>query len=266
MANMSLRGVLFDLDGTLLDTAPDLAHACNIAAVEAGLKPLPVDDLKPLVSGGAEAMLHLVVAASGREADLESLLTRMLDYYERNIAVYTRFFEGMDEVLEELERRGLQWGVVTNKVSRFTDPLLSNLDLTRRAACIVSGDTTPRQKPHPEPMLEACRRIGAAPGECVYIGDARRDIEAGRNVGMTALAALYGYVPADDPAHGWGADGLLDSPLDLLAWLDRTMPSLGNGVDRLCGLSPSSGPSGHLLPEGEGKKKRPSPADFGRSA
>lgn len=220
MANRILRGVLFDLDGTLLDTAPDLAHACNVAAREAGLIPQPLDTLKPFVSGGAEAMLRHVAANNRAETDMAGLLTRMLDYYENHIAVHTRFFDGMEDVLAELERRGLHWGVVTNKVSRFTDPLLSNLNLTSRAACIVSGDTTPKQKPHPEPMFEACRRIGAAPAECVYIGDARRDIEAGRNAGMTALAALYGYVPADDPAHGWGADGLLNTPLDLLAWLD----------------------------------------------
>ncbi|MBS1213627.1 MAG: phosphoglycolate phosphatase [Proteobacteria bacterium] len=214
------RAVLFDLDGTLLDTAPDLAFACNTAALEAELEPQPLDALKPLISGGAAAMLDYTLTQNRRQADFERLLERMLDLYEENIAVRTRFFEGMESVLDELERRGLRWGIVTNKIARFTLPLLSKLDLLERPGCVISGDTLAEKKPHPAPMLEACRRIGNSPEECVYVGDARRDVEAGKNAGMTTLAALYGYVGADDPAHTWGADGMLSDPCDLLNWLD----------------------------------------------
>jgi phosphoglycolate phosphatase len=216
----SLRAVLFDLDGTLLDTAPDLVLACNTAAAEADLAPQALADLQPLVSGGAAAMLRYTVAANRREVDFDSLLNRMLTLYQDNIAVHTRFFDGMDAVLDDLERRGLSWGIVTNKHARFTDPLLEALGLHIRSGCVISGDTMAESKPHPMPMLEACRRIAIAPEACVYIGDARRDIEAGQNAGMATLAALYGYIPKTDPAEHWGADGFLNQPLDLLAWLD----------------------------------------------
>jgi phosphoglycolate phosphatase len=215
-----LRGVLFDLDGTLLDTAPDLAWACNTAVAEAGFRPLPAEALRPFVSGGATAMLRASLARDNGEVTIEPILQRMLALYEANIAVHTRLFEGMADVLDELERRGMAWGIVTNKLTRFTEPLLHRLDLARRPGCVISGDTCAESKPHPLPILEACRRIDRAPRDCVYIGDARRDIEAGHNAGMLTLAALYGYVPTDDPAEDWGAHGLLARPAELLDWLD----------------------------------------------
>ena len=220
MERQSFSGVLFDLDGTLLDTAPDLIHACNVAALEAGLQPQDLQALRPMVSNGASAMLQLMLDGQERDVDFENLLDRMLSIYQENIAVHTRFFDGMGAVLDELENRGLSWGIVTNKLGCFTDPLLQRLDLFTRSGCVISGDTLPQMKPHPMPMLEACRRIGSTPKECVYIGDARRDIDAGKNVGMATLVALYGYIPANDPPHHWGADGLLSQPIDLLAWLD----------------------------------------------
>jgi 2-phosphoglycolate phosphatase len=223
MEKQSLRGVLFDLDGTLLDTAPDLVNACNLALVEAGFEPQALQALRPMVSGGASAMLRLSLDADERAAEFENVLERMLSIYLENIAVHTRFFDGMDSVLDELESRGLSWGIVTNKLSCYTVPLLASLGLLTRPGCVVSGDTLPEMKPHPLPMWEACRLIGSAPAECVYIGDARRDIEAGKNAGMATLAALYGYIPENDPPHGWGADGLLSRPSDLLAWLDGTL-------------------------------------------
>lgn len=217
---LHLRGVLFDLDGTLLDTAPDLVLACNAAAAEVGLPPLPLEALKPWVSHGAPAMLIQLLETSPQEIDFEALHERMLALYEENIAVHTRLFAGMEAVLDEVERRGLSWGIVTNKHERFTEPLLRQLNLHSRVGCAISGDTCAESKPHPLPMLEACRRINAAPEACVYVGDARRDIQAGQNAGMATLAALYGYVPEDDPAQHWGADALLNQPLDILAWLD----------------------------------------------
>ena len=220
----TLRSVLFDLDGTLLDTAPDLAFACNTAVLEAGLEPQAIADLKPLISGGAPAMLRYTLAQNSRPVPFEPLLERMLELYQSNIATHTRFFDGVETVLDELERRNLSWGIVTNKITRFTEPLLQALNFQDRPGCVISGDTVPEKKPHPLPMLEACRRIGSEPQECVYIGDARRDIEAGRNAGMITLAALYGYVGASDPAHTWGADNLIEQPLDLLTWLDGIAP------------------------------------------
>ena len=220
MERQSFSGVLFDLDGTLLDTAPDLVYACNVAALEAGLQPQDLQTLRPMVSNGASAMLQLMLDGQERDVDFDSLLDRMLSLYQDNIAVHTRFFDGMDAVLDELENRGLSWGIVTNKLGCFTDPLLQSLDLFTRTGCVISGDTLPQMKPHPMPMLEACRRIGSKPAECVYIGDARRDIDAGKNAGMATLVALYGYIPENDPPHHWGADGLLSKPIDLLAWLD----------------------------------------------
>jgi len=221
---LHLRSILFDLDGTLLDTAPDLAYACNMAAMEHGFGQRPLEALKPMVSGGASAMLGLIVPDNASEGAFDRLLQRMLTLYLENIALHTRLFEGMELVLDEVENRGLTWGIVTNKLSRFTDPLLQRLGLHTRPGCVISGDTMAEMKPHPMPMLEACRRLGSAPDECVYIGDARRDIEAGKNAGMATLAALYGYIPENDPAHSWGADGLISEPRDLLAWLSGELP------------------------------------------
>jgi phosphoglycolate phosphatase len=218
----TIRGILFDLDGTLLDTSADLISACNTAIREFGLSSLPASELKPQISGGALAMLHRTLTHPDNaeiEVDVDLLLDRMLDLYEHNIAVHTRLFDGMDKVLQLLESSGLPWGIVTNKVERFTAPLLRALEFDRQAGCVVSGDTYPEKKPHPMPMLAASRQLGCKPEECVYIGDSRRDIEAGRNAGMLTLAASYGYVDDSDPAHTWGADGIIDHPERLAAWL-----------------------------------------------
>jgi phosphoglycolate phosphatase len=220
MATTTPRAILFDLDGTLLDTAEDLVHACNAAASEAGLAPQPLAALRPLISGGAEAMLAHVRSQDPKPVDGRALLERMLNLYEDNIAVHTRYFEGIEAVLDELEHRGLPWGIVTNKVTRFTHRLLQSLGVFDRPGCIISGDTLAQKKPHPAPMLEASRRLKREASDCVYVGDARRDIQAGRNAGMHTLAALYGYVGDDDPARDWGADGMLGQPSDLLNWLD----------------------------------------------
>jgi phosphoglycolate phosphatase len=151
---------------------------------------------------------------------MDRILQRMLDIYEAEVAERTRFFAGMETVLDALDARGLPWGIVTNKISRFTDPLARVLKLWERSGCIISGDTTAEKKPHPLPLFEACRRLNLAAERCVYVGDAARDVEAGRRAGMATLAALYGYIAADDEPSGWGADGLLAEPLELLAWLD----------------------------------------------
>lgn len=234
-----ISGVLFDLDGTLLDTAPDLVAALNTALLEEALPPCPEAEAKPFISGGAQAMLGywLVKGVERRPAAgfpnsnrvsvenaalFERLLDRILDHYQENLARHTRYFDGMEAVLDKLDTQGLPWGIVTNKVSRFTDPLMATLDLTRRTRCIISGDTLAERKPHPLPLLEGCRRLGREAGQCVYVGDAARDIEAGRRAGMATLAALYGYIAPDDEVDAWGADAALDCPGDLLTWIEAT--------------------------------------------
>jgi phosphoglycolate phosphatase len=222
-ANPTVSAVLFDLDGTLLDTAPDLVFAANAALAEADIPPRSVDELKPCISGGAAVMLRCAFNGDYEPALFGRVLQRMLELYHAHVADRTRFFDGTESVLGELERRGIPWGIVTNKMSRFTDPLLKKLNLADRAGCVISGDTTAEKKPHPLPLLEASRRLNHPPEECVYIGDAPGDVEAGRRAGMTTLTALYGYIAAEHAPHDWGADGLLATPRDLLPWLDGAL-------------------------------------------
>ena len=217
---MSICTVLFDLDGTLLDTAPDLADALNAVLVENRREPLPYGAIRGVVSHGGMALIRLGFGIEPDDPDFEPLRQRLLDIYQSNIANRTRPFPGMTELLDELERRGLNWGVVTNKPGWLTDPLLMELDLYERAACVVSGDTLSERKPHPAPMLHACIQAGSLPAQCVYVGDAERDIEAGRNARMHTLVALFGYFMADDRPLEWQADGSISRPRDLLDWLD----------------------------------------------
>ncbi|WP_026608747.1 HAD family hydrolase [Methylocaldum szegediense] len=222
--NPTVSAVLFDLDGTLLDTAPDLVFAANAALAEADIPPRSVDELKPCISGGIAVMLRCALNEDDKSALFQRVLQRTLELYQVHVADRTRFFDGVELVLDELERRGIPWGIVTNKMSRFTDPLLAKLNLADRTDCIISGDTTAEKKPRPLPLLEASRRLQRAPKECVYVGDAPGDVEAGRRAGMTTLTALYGYIAADQEPCNWGADGLLTAPGDLLLWLDGALP------------------------------------------
>jgi phosphoglycolate phosphatase len=215
-----IHTVLFDLDGTLLDTAPDLAAALNVVLIENDRPSLPYENIRPVVSHGGIALIELGFGLQRSDPQFEPLRLRLLEHYRENISCKTRPFPGITDVLERLAARGINWGVVTNKPGWLTEPLLRNLDLYDRAACIVSGDTLDERKPHPAPMLHACELAGSEPAQCVYVGDAERDIEAGKNAGMHTLVAMFGYfMDADDP-HNWGADGMLDTPADLLAWLD----------------------------------------------
>jgi 2-phosphoglycolate phosphatase len=217
----AIRTVLFDLDGTLLDTAPDLADALNAVLVEHHRPPRSFEEIRGVVSHGGVALIRLGFELDESHPDFQPLRQRLLAFYRDNLSRKTRLFPGMDEVLDQLEALGYKWGVVTNKPGWLTDPLLKNLGLFSRAACVVSGDTLVMRKPHPAPMLFACERAGSAPEQCVYVGDARRDIEAGRNAGMHTLVALFGYLQIHDRPHEWHADGMIQAPLDLLAWLTR---------------------------------------------
>ena len=216
---MRIRTVLFDLDGTLLDTAPDLAFALNETLREFGKQPLPYETIRPVVSHGGIALIRLGFGLGPEDEGYQARREFLLNTYRNNIARETRPFAGIDAVLDTLERQGLNWGVVTNKPAWLTEPLLQELNLYERAAAVVSGDTLNERKPHPAPMLLACERAGSQAHECLYVGDAQRDIEAGHNAGMATLVALFGYIGDGDDPHDWGADALIDTPAEILDWL-----------------------------------------------
>lgn len=218
--HFNLACVLFDLDGTLVDTAPDLIACLNKAFARHGFATVNAATVKPFISYGAAAMIKDCLGDAVTLAEQEIILATMLDFYEENIAEHSVFFPGILEALATIEARGLKWGVITNKRERFTLPLMAALGLDSRAACIISGDTTAHPKPHAEPMLEACRRAAVHPKQCVYIGDAHHDIMAGKNAQMQTLAAVYGYLKPDDAPETWGADALVNTPSDFLTWLD----------------------------------------------
>lgn len=214
------RCILFDLDGTLLNTAPDLHAALNRALGDRGFEPVSLSAVRPWVSHGAPGMVRFALGGSlDRHPGYDQVLDRMTEHYGRDLAVHTSMFEGVDRVLDTIEAHGLIWGVVTNKRRCFSEPLLKSFELFDRAACVISGDSTGNKKPHPEPLLEACRQIHVMPAECVYIGDAAKDVQAGNAAGMTTLTATYGYLGAEDDVRAWGATGLLHHPSDLLQWL-----------------------------------------------
>jgi N-acetyl-D-muramate 6-phosphate phosphatase len=211
--------VLFDLDGTLADTAPDLYAAFKHLLATMDRPSIPYEDFRASVSHGSQAMLKAGLGLSPDDPDFQPLQRAFLDFYQANIAVHTRLFAGMDRLLQSLEHRDVAWGIVTNKPSYLTDPLMRELGLHQRAGAIVSGDTTAHAKPHPEPILHACRLVNAKPAETIYVGDAERDIEAGRNAGTRTLIARFGYLSQHDRPDEWRADGSIEQPLDLLHWL-----------------------------------------------
>jgi 2-phosphoglycolate phosphatase len=214
--------VLFDLDGTLLDTAPDMAAALNALRKLEGMAPLPFEAIRPHVSHGAARLIQIGFACSSGSR-FDALRQRFLDLYRSDIASGTRPFEGLEEVLVELERRGIAWGVVTNKPGWLTDPLMAALGMDRRAACVISGDTLSERKPHPLPLLHAANLLAAEPGDCIYVGDAERDVQAGRAAGMRTLVAAFGYLSDDDDPTSWSADAIVNHAGELLSafGLDR---------------------------------------------
>ncbi|RMG51282.1 MAG: phosphoglycolate phosphatase [Gammaproteobacteria bacterium] len=210
-----LRTLLFDLDGTLLDTAPDMAWALNRVLEGQGRAPLPLERIRSVVSHGSKALMSLAFPDL-TEAQREPLREAFLTLYRNNLFLDTALFPGLAPVLARLEQTGRPWGVVTNKPAWLTEPLLEGLGLLERAACVISGDSTPRRKPDPLPLRLACERIGVDPVHAIYVGDAPRDIEAGHAAGMTTVVALWGYIGDDDRPEQWGADHLLEDPRSLL--------------------------------------------------
>ena len=214
-----IRAVLFDLDGTLVDSAPDLAGAANGLRAQHGLPPLPYEQLRPMVGAGARGMIGAAFGVAPGDDGFEPLRDAFLLRYEQGLLERTDVFAEMKPVLEALERDALAWGIVTNKAERYTMPLVEGLGLHRRAAVVIAGDTTPHSKPHPEPLLEAARRMQIDPAQCVYVGDDHRDVQAGRAAGMATLVAAWGYLGRGEPIGAWGADAIIDSPGGLLNWL-----------------------------------------------
>jgi len=213
------RAVLFDLDGTLVDSAPDLAHAANQLRAAHGLEALPLQDFRPMAGAGARGMLSIAFGVQPDEERFVPLRDAFLDLYEACIHDRTRVFDHMETVLPVLERNGLPWGIVTNKAHRFTSLIAQRTPLFARAGAIISGDTTPHAKPHPAPLLAAASQLGVAAQDCIYVGDDLRDVQAGRAAGMGTVAALYGYLGKDGEATAWGADACIESPADLLKLL-----------------------------------------------
>ena len=216
-----MRSILFDLDGTLADTAPDLALALNAVLKHHGRAALPYEVIRPVASHGGIALIELGFKITPEAPEFEQLRQEFLDHYRDHICQKTALFEGMEQVLQHIESNNMNWGIVTNKPAFLTDPLIAALGLDSRAACIISGDTANNRKPHPEPMLLACQQAGSSPGECLYVGDAQRDIEAGQHAGMLTAVANWGYIGHDDKPDNWGADLHFDQPADLMDWLNQ---------------------------------------------
>lgn len=222
MSAFKLDCVLFDLDGTLVDTAPDLIASLNTVLAKQGIQPIEFKTAKSYISYGAMAMINHAITDADEQLK-KNLLDEMLSLYQENIAIHSRLFDGMLECLIGIEALDLKWGVVTNKRKRFTIPLMNALNLSSRAVCMISGDTTPYAKPHPEPMLVACQQAKVQPENCVYIGDAAHDITAGKAVNMKTLVAVYGYLNTDDQPQNWGADALIEHPQHLLPWIKANL-------------------------------------------
>ena len=212
--------LLFDLDGTLVDSAPDLAGTANDMRAARGLEPLPYAALRPRASSGARGMLAAAFGALPGDDGYDAMRAEFLARYEPRMLAHSALFDAVALVLGSLDAAGLSWGIVTNKSVGLAEPMARALGLLPGAAVLVGGDSTPHTKPHPAPLLEAARRIGAAPGSCVYVGDDPRDIAAGHAAGMVAWAAAWGYLGPDGDPHAWGADAVLELPRHLLQILD----------------------------------------------
>jgi N-acetyl-D-muramate 6-phosphate phosphatase len=216
---LPVRAVLFDLDGTLADTAGDLAAALNRVRADRSLRPLEVAVLRPHASDGTRGMLDAGLGIKRDDPRFEDLKESFLGYYQVSLCEHTRLFPDAARVLGEIESRGLPWGIVTNKATRFTLPLLERLDLAQRAGAIVCGDTTAQSKPHPAPLLHAASMLGVEAGLCVYVGDAERDVIAARAAAMKAIVASYGYIHPDARPDTWAPDGFIASLAALPEWL-----------------------------------------------
>ena len=211
-----IEAVLFDLDGTLVDTAPDMGAALNNLLIEENLAPLPIATIRPFVSQGGLVLVQLGFAGKVNEQDIEALRQRFLHHYRAIIADESRLFDGYEAILGELEKRRVPWGIVTNKPEWLTHPLLEQLGLDSRARVVIGGDTLEQRKPHPLPLQVAAQRMGVDCNNCIFVGDDERDVVAGRAANMKTLIAAYGYIETNTEIRAWNADGIIDQPADLL--------------------------------------------------
>jgi phosphoglycolate phosphatase len=223
LRRLAVQAVLFDLDGTLADTAPDLGAALNRMRVRRGQAPLPLALLRPVASAGARGMLAAGLGKTPADADYDALREEFLTEYASALDVGTRLFDGVPELLAGLHRLGLGWGIVTNKIMRFTAPVVAALRLSH-AGVVIAGDTTAHPKPHPAPLLAACERLAIDPAACVYVGDDLRDIQAARAAGMASVAAAWGYLGDGGDVGQWGADAVVERPDGLLEIIGRARP------------------------------------------
>lgn len=212
--------ILFDLDGTLVDTAHDLAYALNLQRVRHGLAELPLDVIRPYASHGSKGLLAIGFDLTPEDAQFDQMREEYLAIYDQVLTRKPILFDGIAELLTSLEARKIPWGVVTNKPRRFTQPLMQSIGLLTRAACVVSGDDAPQPKPAPDTLLMACKQADINPEQCWYVGDAERDIQAGRAADMQTVVALYGYLSETDKPQTWGAHHMIQAPLDLLGLIN----------------------------------------------
>jgi N-acetyl-D-muramate 6-phosphate phosphatase len=218
-AEATFSAILFDLDGTLVDSAPDLAGAANDMRVSRGLDPLPYAALRPMVGSGARGMVGVALQVTSEDAAFMALRDEFLQRYEERLTRETVIFSDMQPVLEKLTQLGIVWGIVTNKMARYAEPLVTALGLHHASAVLICGDTTAHAKPHPAPLIEAAERIQVQATRCLYVGDDLRDVQAGKAAGMRTAAAAWGYLGNGDSVHDWDADHLLQQPQDLLKLL-----------------------------------------------
>jgi N-acetyl-D-muramate 6-phosphate phosphatase len=216
-----IEAVLFDLDGTLADTAPDMALTVNRMLEQRGLATVATERVRAHVSKGARGMIGAAFGLTPEDEGFQALREEFLEIYGENLCVQTRLFPGMEELLDAIEARGMPWGVVTNKFERFARPLIEALGLATRAAVVIGGDTCPRPKPFPDPLLLAAATMGVAPMRTLYVGDDERDVQAARSAGMPVLVAAYGYLGDGPPPVLWGADHIVDSPAGIEAWIHQ---------------------------------------------
>ncbi len=214
-----IKAILFDFDGTLADTAPDLGHALNRQRIARGLPELPIAQIRSQASAGSRGLLGLGFNIKPGDSDYELMRDEFLDFYTQRLCHDTCLFPGVDELLNQLETRNLPWGIVTNKPARFAHPLIQMLGLAQRAACVICGDETANTKPHPEPLLTASNKMAIAPANCIYLGDDIRDVQASLAADMQPIVARYGYLGNDQPPETWGARHLIDHPKELLTYL-----------------------------------------------
>ncbi|MFY3138743.1 HAD-IA family hydrolase [Achromobacter xylosoxidans] len=216
--------ILFDFDGTLADTAPDLAAAANQQRTRRGLEPLPYETLRPVASQGARGLLRVALGLKPGDDEYEPTRLQFLEDYAASSTVHSKLFPGIEALLADIRQRGLSWGIVTNKVTYLTLPIVEHLNLTRDSAVLVCGDTTAHAKPHPLPLQHAAREAGFATDRCVYVGDDLRDIQAAHAAGMPAVAAAYGYVGEDDDIINWEAETCANTPAELWSAIQPLLP------------------------------------------